>query len=353
LKKSEHPTIATPPLLPQRHEQLDLFICDIVDAAIKSDIASMEHPVFSLSKNPVRETKQYRNGDAILEISPSAKGIANIYDKDILIFAISQIMAAKNGGRPYSRSITFNAKDYLLFTNRHTGGHDYELLKDSLDRLDGTRIRTTIKTGGEEIWEAFGLIDGAKIRRQTSDGRIVEWGVTLSEWLFNAIKADEVLTLHPDYFRLRKPIERRIYEIARKHCGRQKTWKINLELLQEKCGSRDAKRNFKAALKKLSQFDHMPDYRIEIDDQNMVHFFLKDSSETVLAAPAPSFDLHLKSSTYDDARKVAPGWDVRVIEQDWRSWVADNVDQGMDPPRNADKAFVGFCRKWFERRGHP
>ncbi len=36
-----------------------------------------------------------------------------------------------------------------------------------------------------------------------------------------AIKAHEVLTLPPDYFRLRKPTERRIYEIARKHCGKQ------------------------------------------------------------------------------------------------------------------------------------
>ncbi|MCA9184408.1 MAG: replication initiator protein A [Pirellulaceae bacterium] len=28
-----------------------------------------------------------------------------------------------------------------------------------------------------------------------------------------------MLTLHRDYFRLRKPLERRVYEIARKHCG--------------------------------------------------------------------------------------------------------------------------------------
>jgi hypothetical protein len=38
----------------------------------------------------------------------------------------------------------------------------------------------------------------------------------------------EVLTLHRDYFRLRKPLERRMYELARKHCGQQATWSICL-----------------------------------------------------------------------------------------------------------------------------
>ena len=69
---------------------------------------------------------------------------------------------------------------------------------------------------------AFGLIDAASIRRKHGmDGRLLWCEVELSNWVFNAIQAQEVLTLHKDYFRLRKPIERRVYEIARKHCGRQ------------------------------------------------------------------------------------------------------------------------------------
>ena len=37
------------PLLPDRHPQASLFICDVADAVIKSDMASMEHPIFTLS----------------------------------------------------------------------------------------------------------------------------------------------------------------------------------------------------------------------------------------------------------------------------------------------------------------
>lgn len=40
--------------------------------------------------------------------------------------------------------------------------------------------------------------------------------IKLSDWVFNAIEHQEVLTLHRNYFRLRKPLERRMYELARR-----------------------------------------------------------------------------------------------------------------------------------------
>ena len=73
--------------------------------------------------------------------------------------------------------------------------------------------------------------------RQTRDGRMQEIEIELSDWVFNAINAKEVLTLHRNYFRLRKPLERRLYELARKHCGRKAEWRVSLAVLQRKCGS--------------------------------------------------------------------------------------------------------------------
>ena len=87
---SENPNLTS--LLPVRHPQQDLFICDIADCVLKNDIASMEHPVFSLSKKPDLSVREYVNGDKRLTVTPSVKGMATIYDKDILIFAISQLM---------------------------------------------------------------------------------------------------------------------------------------------------------------------------------------------------------------------------------------------------------------------
>ena len=75
--------------------------------------------------------------------------------------------------------------------------------------------------------------------------------VTLSDWLFRAVLAKSVLTLSRDYFRLRKPLERRIYELARKHCGRQPRWQVSVGTLHKKSGSTAPVRVFRAALRKM------------------------------------------------------------------------------------------------------
>ena len=81
-------------------------------------------------------------------------------------------------------------------------------MEEAIDRLAGTRISTNIQTNKEEEHDNFGLIDRGKVRRKPrgrdgKKGRLLWCEVTLSDWVFNAIEAHEVMTLHPDYFRLR------------------------------------------------------------------------------------------------------------------------------------------------------
>src|ERR1700754_3257849 len=87
------------PLLPIRH-QPDFFVCDVFDAAVKGDAASMEHPIFSLSKKPDQKIRRYENGPSWVEVRPGAKGLATVFDRDILIYCISQLVSAINDGRP-------------------------------------------------------------------------------------------------------------------------------------------------------------------------------------------------------------------------------------------------------------
>ena len=82
-----------------------------------------------------------------------------------------------------------------------------------------------------------------------------------------------MLTLHRDYFRLRKPIERRIYELARKHCGQQKLWRVSLEKLLLKTGSQSPLKRFREMIRDLVAYDHLPDYSVTFDDEaDMVAF---------------------------------------------------------------------------------
>lgn len=338
------------PLLPVRHPTPDIFVCDVFDAALKGDMASMEHPIFSLSTKPDKHVRRYEQGNSYIEIKPSIDGLATVHDRDVLIYCISQVMSALNDGKEVSNHIRFKAHDLLKATNRMTNGRGYEGLKAAFERLTGTRIATNIATGGQEVYKNFGLIDEVMIVRETREGRMQEVEVKLSDWVFNALRHNEVLTLSRDYFRLRKPIERRIYEIARKHCGRQAEWRISLERLKTKCGATSTSREFRRLLGQIIKedmaHDHIPDYSVRVESDDMILFRSRGTlAKSIESAPTP-FEGRISGDGYEEARVVAPGWDVYELERQWREWITE-------PPRNVDAAFVGFCRKWFEKRGRP
>jgi len=96
---------------------------------------------------------------------------------------------------------------------------------------------------------------------------MVRVSVTLPDWLYRSIEAKAVLTISPDYFRLRKPLDRRIYELARKHCGNNKQWIFNLDTLKDKSGSTASLREFRRGIKSLALSNQLPDYKIVYDDK--------------------------------------------------------------------------------------
>lgn len=331
-----------PPLLPDRHPNHDLFVCDVLDAIPKDDLASMEHPVFSLATKPDTRTLQYEHRNVSIKITPSVNGLATIFDKDLLIYCVSQLMAKKNQGLPISQTVQLQAHDLLVWTNRETSGDGYRRMVEAFERLGGTRITTNIKADGEEITNGFGLIDSFRVVRQTPTGRMSEVQVRLSDWMFKIIQGSEVLTLSRDYFRLRKPIERRIYEIARKHCGEQDEWRVSVELLQKKTGSSSHNRAFKAMVRELVEHDHLPDYRIALDGEMVVFANRNATTEKPEDAVFP----RLNPETYNDAKIVAPGYDVYFLEREWKDFW---VDSGMPFLHHPDKAFVAFCKSRAKR----
>lgn len=268
-----------PRLLPDRHPVRDFFLADLVDWALKDDRHSMEHPMFSLSKNPDHRIRHYQYKEVRVTIAPSAYGLATIWDKDVLIYAVSQLVEAMNQNRPVNRTVRLKAYDLLVATNRHTGGKNYERLAESFRRLAGTRIETNIATNGVRVREGFGLVDNWKIvEKSPSNSRMVAVEITLNEWLFNAIMAREILTLNRDYFRLDGGLERRLYELARKHCGHQARWTVSTEVLHRKSGSTAALKEFRRKVKIVVENDVLPDYRLHYEASNdQVIFYTKDS----------------------------------------------------------------------------
>jgi plasmid replication initiation protein len=318
----------------------DFFVCDFLGASPKHDLASMEHPIFSLSTRPDRRILTYQHNDAEITVTPSVKGRATIFDADILIFCISQLMAALNAGRATSRTLTLTAHDLLRATQRETSGDSYRRLRDAFERLAGTRITTNITTGPKEdrteTTTGFGLIESWEIVRHTRRGRMVSVSVTLSDWLYRAVLSKSVLTLNRAYFSLRKPLERRLYELARKHCGRQPEWRASVETLLKKSGSTSPRRVFRAMLREIIKADTLPDYELVEEPGDIIN--VRPRAQVIDVSDAP----HLSTDALEEARRLVPGADVYALEAEWRGgW----VKTGRKPLRSADRAFLGWLVK--------
>lgn len=314
----------------------DFFLCDIFGAAVKDDLASMEHPLFSLSTRPDLRVRSYEHNGARITVTPSVKGRATIHDKDILIYCVSQLMAALNAGRTIARRLRLTAHDLLVATRRDTGGDSYARLTEAFERLAGTRITTNITQGGIETTSGFGLIESWEIVRQAKGGRMVSVAVTLSEWLFRAVTARAVLTLSRAYFDLRKPLERRVYELARKHCGQQRDWRVGLATLQHKCGSDAPIRVFRAAIRRMILDAGLPDYRLEEEPGDIIRVTRLSLAEDDSDRPAP-----IGPETVDRLREIAPGWDAYALIAEWEGFWRQS---GRKPLRRPEAALLAWAK---------
>ncbi|HGJ5892125.1 MAG TPA: replication initiator protein A [Arsenophonus apicola] len=254
-------------LRPHKHKQLEFFIADEVDVStFRDEIASMEHPFFAL-KGGDTKVRVYKNGNTTVIVKPNTDGLATVFDKDIWIYATSKLQEAINNNQPISRTITFTPYDFFITTNRDKGGRSYLELEKALSRLKGTTIKTNIiySEDKQETIE-FGLIDSWRIiEEQKGKLEIGMVEVTLPDWLYQAITKTKVLQISPDYFRIRKAIDRRLYEIARKHCGNQHEFVISFDKLYAKTGSTAALSKFKFNIKQLAKTNDLPDYEVLFD----------------------------------------------------------------------------------------
>lgn len=274
-------------LRPKKYTEQEFFIADEVEiSSFRDELASMEHPFFALKGGDIKE-RIYKNKNVTLTVTPNKNGLATVFDKDIWIYAISKLQQAIFEQKPISRIIAFTPYEFIMTTNRSISGKTYKELENSLDRLVGTRIKTNIVYSSEkQETENFGLIDKWRILEEKKgklDIGMIE--ITLPDWLYQGITQTKILKISSDYFRIRKAIDRRLYELARKHCGYQESFTLSLELLHLKTGSASNKAEFKRLVKKLAAANDLPDYEVfYLTDTDSVtfkkrHYCLKKEME--------------------------------------------------------------------------
>ena len=250
-------------------QQVDLFLDSLVGVPLKDDRALMEFPFFSLQKQPRMEPLVYDDGRTQIRIEPGPKGLATIWDKDVLLYVVSLLNERIERGLVVEQTVHFSAHDLLRVTGRGTGKRSYELLLDALYRLRSTNIVTSIESAEQRDRRGFGWIETWRVvERKTASGRKVMAAIeiTLNGWMFRALVKDRrVLTINPAYFDLEGGLERRVYELARKHLGGQTVWKIGLDKLSRKIGTTRDLRRFKHDLFKIIALDRIPDYRLSVE----------------------------------------------------------------------------------------
>lgn len=246
---------------------------------IKNDIVSLEYPIFSLSKNKSLLIREYvhSTSNKRIKIIPSAFGAATIFDKELILFCGYKILSLERNGYPFSDKITIDTYEFLNFTGRSTGNNSYKQFHDTLRRLKGTILETNIENGGIQYIHGFSLIQEYKILKSGKNS-ILRVEVILSQWIYNAYLTKEILTLSPEYFQISKPLERRIYELARKHCGKKAIWKCQLSIIKDKCASTQSDRHFRAEIRKIIKNNNLPDYKIALDThRNHVVFITRNT----------------------------------------------------------------------------
>lgn len=257
--------------------QLDLFSAEYTDIATRMLQDVMWRPFFALGKRPRFEPIVYQAKDVEIMITGAKPdGIATIWDADILMWVISQVIEARDRGEETSQQIYFTPYDCLRGIYRRTSGYEYQQVMKAIRRLHGTTVRTNIRKSDDmplspsdrnRLEVGFHWLESYGIQYVERNGKKIPQGVTaiLPNWLYRAvIRQRNVLTIDDRYFSIKGGIERVLYLIARKHVGMQQAWGATMKELYRKTGSDAPFKNFAITVRKLVERDSLPEYALTL-----------------------------------------------------------------------------------------
>jgi plasmid replication initiation protein len=249
--------------------QGDLFALDSpLLTEVRGERSLMAFPFFALSKGKWTKPLAYKTETVSIEIVATSKGVATIYDKEVLLYIASLMVAKLEAGVGVSQDFYFTAHDLFRVTGVNGSARSYSRLSDALERLQGTQIKTNIEAGGEGQAGFFSWLSEAHFtytRTKTGDKRLKAVKVRLCDWLYRAILRDRrVLDYAPTYFQL-GPIERRLYEVARSACEHGAV-DVDLDELRLQLGYQSSLKHFRYELKRIADEDSIPGFTFDLLD---------------------------------------------------------------------------------------
>lgn len=252
---------------PTERNQLELFRALPGELAVRDAQDLMTWPFFSLAKSRRLVPIDFQSGAVSIRVEAVPEhGMATIWDADILIWAASQIVEARDAGLRTSRLMAAKPYEILTFIGRGVGARDYDRLKAALDRLQSTTVLTSIRKPADRRRHRFSWINEWK---EAADARGRPLGVelVLPDWFYTGVLDDAlVLTIDRAYFRLTGGLERWLYRLVRKHGGQQRSgWRFDLRHLHRKSGSLSPFKRFAFELRDIVRRQPLPGYALFIE----------------------------------------------------------------------------------------
>ncbi|MDR3529307.1 MAG: replication initiator protein A [Rhodopila sp.] len=237
---------------------------------LRDAIDLMAWPCFALTKGPRHVPIIHEHRGDFMRVSslPGARGLATIWDADILTWAVSQLAEARDRRLHVSPALLTSGFQVLRFLGRGTGRSQYALLTAALERLAGTHVETSI---------------GAALSAPARFHWIERWEhgnagliIVVPDWLLATVtERRRVLRVPPAYLRLTGAIERWLWRLLCRHAhGISTSWKIPLATLHARSGSLARATDFVVELRKIARRNVLPGYTLSIvwrDGEECLH----------------------------------------------------------------------------------
>lgn len=364
--------------------QVDLFLPQLTTLPLRDQRETMERPFFSLSKRKRLKPIDYVSPDGKVTVHVSANseyGLATIYDLDILIYCASVLIEHKRRGtNDIPQTLHIVPHDMLKTLKRDVGGRAYDLLSNTLDRLQSTTVKTNIRSG-DAVETTFSWIDSHSQIRDRK-GSIRGMRITLAKWFYDGVLMEGgVLAIDPAYFSLTGGRERWLYRVARKHAGGAGPdgFAITMPTLFEKSGAEGDYRRFKFEIAKIAKEDALPGFSLKIEPRNgaepMLRMAKRSKDEELPASgttgrsgtsrstaeamgddqtaapavpsPPPAFpEGHIAYTAFGSIARASlpsPQRDHGLVADDFRAFMRQR-DIARDAP-NIAQIFATFCSK--------
>lgn len=293
----------------------------------------MAYPFFSLSKSHRVQPINYAvAGVAIRVEAVPEHGMATIWDADILIWAASLLVDARDAGLRTSRLIAATPYEILTFIGRGVSVRDYHRLKAALDRLQSTTVTTTIRQPASGRRHRFSWIN-EWVERTDHIGRPAGIEMIVPDWFYSAVLDKTlILTIDRAYFSLTGGFDRWLYRIVRKHGGRQRGgWQFDFRHLYLKSASLSPYKRFAFELRDIVRRQPLPGYilsiEVEVGGKTVLNFRAADCEQAVnglvLSRTRPIVPLGTQHSCH---REPEPG----LTSQSANGNLALNLESNQD-----------------------